>query len=253
VHTGPHCKCHGAKLFDFTMCKRTHHADCSFEEMCARAHVPLHEALGEPAPATWKFTCPSCGEVFDSTAGGQQKLDEELEKIAGCTEPTRKAEALKYADKHDGIMHGQYGVLPCHHVVVEPMHGCHNEFNVVVLQEAIHEHLLVQSTDPALKETIRQMTKEINELWGSMHLQKPLYFGRDDSGTAQPQPTANGPDMKVILRHPKLLPKTMEIMRRGWQLTEPERKKQKEQPSWRCLSLRGLGLPSDFRPSPRSG
>ena len=23
--------------------------------------------------------------------------------------------------------------------------------------------------------------------------------------------------------------------------------------SWRCLSLRGLGLPSDFRPSPRSG
>ena len=94
------------------MCKRTHHADCSFEEMCARAHVPLHEALGEPVPATWKFTCPSCGEVFDSTAGGHQKLDdkdEELEKIAGCTEPTRKAEALKYADKHDDIMHGQYG------------------------------------------------------------------------------------------------------------------------------------------------
>ena len=124
MHTGPHCKCHGAKLFDFTMCKRTHHADCSFEEMCARAHVPLHEALGEPVPATWKFTCPSCGEVFDSTAGGHQKLDdkdEELEKIAGCTEPTRKAEALKYADKHDGIMHGQYGVSPCHHVVVEPM------------------------------------------------------------------------------------------------------------------------------------
>ena len=122
-----------------------------------------------------------------------------------------------------------------------------------MLQEAIHEHLLVQSTDPALKEAIRQMTKEINALWGSMHLQKPLYFGRDDSGIAEPQPTANGPDMKVILRHPKLLPKTMEIMRRGWQLTEPERKKQKEQPSWRCLSLRGLGLPSDFRPSPRSG
>ena len=23
--------------------------------------------------------------------------------------------------------------------------------------------------------------------------------------------------------------------------------------SWRCLTLRGLGLPSDFRPSPRSG
>ena len=82
-----------SKLYDFTMCKRTHHADCSFEEMCARAHVPLHEALGEPVPATWKFTCPSCGEVFDSTAGGHQKLDdkdEELEKIAAGAKGSRK-------------------------------------------------------------------------------------------------------------------------------------------------------------------
>lgn len=59
----PHCKCHGDKLYDFTMDKKTHHGGLDFETLCAMAHVPLHEALGLPTPRTWKFTCPCCNQV----------------------------------------------------------------------------------------------------------------------------------------------------------------------------------------------
>ena len=62
---GPHCRCHGVNLNNFTFCKRTHHnqEDMSFDKMCYRSHTPLHVALGERAPAKWKFTCDICGEV----------------------------------------------------------------------------------------------------------------------------------------------------------------------------------------------
>ena len=59
----PHCNCHGPDLHNFTFCKRTHYCGRTFESMCHMAHVPVHVALGKPAPPKWSFTCPGCNEV----------------------------------------------------------------------------------------------------------------------------------------------------------------------------------------------
>lgn len=163
-------------------------------------------------------------QTYDSADGGQDKMDEEICKLAGMSKSGRTAETRRLADLHHGVVPHQHGVLPFHHKVIEPMHGTHNEFNVL-LDEAVHQHLLVQSTDPKVKSAVLEKTHEINELWGSMHMQKRLYFGRDGNGTPQPAPAVNGPDMKVILRSPTLLPKTLDIMASLWDLTEVERKK----------------------------
>ena len=54
--------------------------------------------------------------------------------------------------------------------------------------------------------------------------------GCDEHGNAQPAPAANGPDMKVILRHPTLLPRSMEIMMQVWDLVEAAPDKQWTEP-----------------------
>ena len=157
-------------------------------------------------------------------------LDEAMSKLASMTTNGRTAETRRLADMHDGVVPHQHGVLPFHHKVIEPMHATHNEFNVL-LDEAVHQHLLVQSSDPKVKEEVLKATRDINALWGSVHMQKRLYYGRDGDGTPQPAPAVNGPDMKVILRHPTLLPKTVDIMMPVWALTEAEREKSSTQPS----------------------
>ena len=73
------------------------------------------------------------------------------------------------------------------------------------------------------------------------HAKKRLYFGRDADGVAQPVPTANGPDMKVILRHESLLPRTMDIMAEVWELTEPLRKEEGKEPSGKAGGKRKKG------------
>ena len=47
----PSCNCSGDDLYNFTFNKRTHYDrnQMSFERMCAHAHVPVWEALGEEA------------------------------------------------------------------------------------------------------------------------------------------------------------------------------------------------------------
>jgi len=163
-------------------------------------------------------------QTYDSANGGQEKIDDEIEKLAIMTKSGRITETRRLADKHDGVVPHQHGVLPFHHKVIEPMHGTHNEFNAL-LDEAVHQHLLVQSNDQKVKKQVLQATGEITALWGSVHMQKRLYFGRDGDGTPQPAPAVNGPDMKVILRHPTLLPKTLDILSGLWDFTEAERKK----------------------------
>ena len=63
----PFCTCcdedETSTLYDYTMDKRTHYGNTTFEELCHRAHVAPWEALGKPEPAEWSFTCPCCGEV----------------------------------------------------------------------------------------------------------------------------------------------------------------------------------------------
>ena len=60
---GPMCGCCDADLYTFSFNKKTHYGRVTFAQLCARAHVPLHEALGEAEPAEWCFECDCCGEV----------------------------------------------------------------------------------------------------------------------------------------------------------------------------------------------
>eukprot|EP00966_Prymnesium_polylepis_P213157 4937082-Prymnesium_polylepis.1 len=99
------------------------------------------------------------------------------------------------------------------------MHGCLSEFNVL-LDESMQQHLLVDSSDKVVQATIASATEEINNLWGGVHMQKRLYWGKDADLKAQPAPAVNGPDMKVIITHPTLLPKSCEIMAQVWDLLE---------------------------------
>ena len=55
-YPGTNCKCHEADLFNFTFDKLQHYNERGFEECCALALVPLHEALGLPEPADWTIT-----------------------------------------------------------------------------------------------------------------------------------------------------------------------------------------------------
>ena len=164
-------------------------------------------------------------QCYDSARGGQAKLDADATKWAGLSKSRFIGEQRTYSDKHHGSRWGEHGVIQYHAMVVEPMHGCHMEFNVL-MGESSHEHLLVVSNDKVVKDKIVEATREINELWGSVHTQQRYYFGRDSDGKPQPSPSVIGPDMKIILAHPTLLPRHMEIMSEVWELTEPERKKQ---------------------------
>ena len=53
---GTNCKCHEADLNNFSFDKLTHYKEVTFEDRCALALVPLHEALGQPEPADWTIT-----------------------------------------------------------------------------------------------------------------------------------------------------------------------------------------------------
>ena len=57
------CGCCDADLYTFSFNKKTHYGRVTFAQLCARAHVPLHEALGEDEPEEWCFECDCCGEV----------------------------------------------------------------------------------------------------------------------------------------------------------------------------------------------
>ena len=135
-------------------------------------------------------------QCYDSARGGQAKLDADATKWAGLSKSRFIGEQRTYYDKHHGSRWGEHGVIPYHAMVVEPMHGCHMEFNVL-MGESSHEHLLVVSNDKVVKDKIVEATREINELWGSVHTQQRYYFGRDSDGKPQPSPSVIVPDMKA--------------------------------------------------------
>lgn len=60
----PFCNCTDQDLYNFSKSKRTHYGSVSFELLCARAHVPLWEALGQPEPSNWTLVCDCCQQVY---------------------------------------------------------------------------------------------------------------------------------------------------------------------------------------------
>ena len=87
----------------------------------------------------------------------------------------------KEANLHLGTMLRRGPGIPFHHVVFDPMHGCHNEVNVL-LDESVHKHLMVDSPDAEVKRAIEEAQAEINRMWRDANLPKFIQFGKDGQG-----------------------------------------------------------------------
>jgi hypothetical protein len=163
------------------------------------------------------LTLASAAQVFDSADGGRAKLDAldlKLSKLEG----TAHANALtKHGRGHAGQQLRRSPLLPFHHVVFDPMHAVHNEANVL-LDEAVHKHLMVESSDPQVKKVIDAAQSKINALWKAAQLPKFIQFGRDKQGAHSH--ALNGPAFKAIWRQPDLLIKTIDLMRPVYALLE---------------------------------
>jgi hypothetical protein len=71
-------------------------------------------------------------QVFDSTKGGRAKLDGERETRLGWSDSKRATEDEKYAKQHHGQCWSCEPLLPFDIVQFDPMHGVHNELNVIL-------------------------------------------------------------------------------------------------------------------------
>ena len=105
-----------------------------------------------------------CSQVFDSEKGGRAKLEKLDDELAQMDERPRDNRLKKHAKGtvkcagHHGQQLRRAPLLPVHHFVFDPMHGVHNEANIL-LDEAVHKHLMVESSDAAVKKVIEEATR----------------------------------------------------------------------------------------------
>lgn len=106
-------------------------------------------------------------QPFGTNHGGMAKLHKIDEWLSSLTDQKMNNELKKHAKKCCAQQLRRPPILPFHHVVFDPMHGIHNEINVL-LDEAVHQHLMVD--DPSVKATIEEAQKKINKEWADAHL-----------------------------------------------------------------------------------
>jgi hypothetical protein len=95
-----------------------------------RAHAA---ALSRPSPPHARRShAPARSQVYDSADGGMAKLERERTERAGWDDAKTKREDEKYAHQHHGSVWGREPLIPFHYVQWDPMHGLHNEFNVLL-------------------------------------------------------------------------------------------------------------------------
>ena len=154
--------------------------------------------------------------MFDSKKGGKKKL--EALDIAVAEQPNL---LKKEANLHLGTMLRRGPGIPFHHVVFDPMHGCHNEVNVL-LDESVHKHLMVDSPDAEVKRAIEEAQAEINRMWKDANLPKFIQFGKDGQGAHSH--ALDGPSFKAAFRHPTLITQTIQVMQaKVYQLLETKK------------------------------
>ena len=185
---------------------------------CSRtpAHL-LADASHARAPTR---LCARARQHFGTAHGGYAKLEIIDAKLALLDDKNRAKELKKHADRHLAQQLRREPLLPFHFVVFDPMHGVHNEINVL-LDEAVHKHLMVESTDPVVNEIIERKTIEINQLWKDANLSKFIQFGKDGKGAHSH--ALNGPAFKDMMRAPKLVVSTIEKMKEVYALLESKR------------------------------
>ena len=220
----PFCECcdetDRPALYDFTRCTETHYGGTTFADLCHRAHCATWEALGEKEPEGWHFECPCCQTAFGTDHGGRAALDEIDAKLHGM-EPGPLASTLKtHAKTHLAQMLRRWPLLPFHYVTHDPMHGVHNEANAV-LDEAVHKHLMVESTDAEVKKTLEIAQAAINTLWKAANLPKYIQFGRDGQGAHSH--ALNGPCFEKVWSTPQLIIDTITLMGPVYALLESKK------------------------------
>ena len=220
----PFCECcdetDRPALYDFTLCTETHYGGTTFADLCHRAHCATWEALGEKEPEGWHFECPCCQTAFGTDHGGRAALDEIDAKLLGM-EPGPLASTLKtHAKTHLAQMLRRWPLLPFHYVTHDPMHGVHNEANAV-LDEAVHKHLMVESTDAEVKKTLEIAQAAINTLWKAANLPKYIQFGRDGQGAHSH--ALNGPCFEKVWSTPQLIIDTITLMGPVYALLESKK------------------------------
>ena len=218
----PYCDCHDAQLYDFTKDKRTHYGDGTlpFEMLCARAHIPVWQALGEPEPQSWSMTCDCCDTTWSSSDGGLDRLQKERDDMAEQPENVRARELEKHAKRHHGQGFDRPPLLPVHYVVFDPMHGVHMEGNVL-FDEAIHQHLALESPDAEVQQVLDAAKRKVNDLWASAHLPKFIQFGKDGKGAHTH--AMNGPTFKAVMRNAPLLKATFQAMQPVYALLDAKK------------------------------
>eukprot|EP00966_Prymnesium_polylepis_P254205 5874768-Prymnesium_polylepis.1 len=97
------------------------------------------------------------------------------------------------------------------------MHGVHNEANVL-LDEVVHKHLMVESTDPEVKAAIEKATTSINQRWKDANTPKFIQFGRDETGAHSH--AMNGPTAEFVMDRPDLIIGTIQDMAPVYALLE---------------------------------
>ena len=220
----PFCECcdetDRPALYDFTRCTETHYGGTTFPDLCHRAHCATWEALGQKEPEFWHFKCPCCQAAFGTDHGGRAALDEIDAKLSGM-EPGPLASTLKlHAKLHLAQMLRRRPLLPFHYVTHDPMHGVHNEANAV-LDEAVHKHLMVESTDAEVKKALETAQAAINKLWKAANLPKYIQFGRDGQGAHSH--ALNGPCFEKVWSTPQLIIDTIELMGPVYALLESKK------------------------------
>ena len=148
----PFCGCCDIDLFNFSMSKLDHYGKITFKILCNRAHVPLWQALDQPEPEHWCFTCDCCNEVspaavpfcsyyftlsaihmtcaqvYDKAEGGVAKLEREAVSRSSASASDQE----RYARLHLSSQFDMEPLIPFHYVQWDPMHGLHNELNVLL-------------------------------------------------------------------------------------------------------------------------
>ena len=220
----PFCECcdetDRPALYDFTKCTKSHYGSTTFADLCHRAHCAAWEALGQKEPAYWYFKCPCCPAEFGTDHGGKAALDAIDEKLFSLENEYRAREQNGHAKKHMAQQLRRWPLLPFHHVVHDPMHAVHNEANAL-LDEAVHKHLVVESTDAEVKKTLAAAQEAINKLWKDANLPKFIQFGRDGQGAHSH--ALNGPCFEKVWSTPDLIIKTIELMQPVYELLESKK------------------------------
>ena len=216
----PSCACCADDLYNFTFDKRTHYGSdrMSFASMCARAHVPVWEALGEEEPDEWSMYCDRCDKTWTHD-GGMAQLEKEREVIERKESSAREKAMKEHAKDHLGQCYGRPPLVPFHHALFDPMHACHNEVNAL-LDESVHKHLALgaDSTNKEVQRVCAHAQATVNQLWRDANLPKHIQFGKVDG--KELEHALNGPAFNKAFGTPGLLQNTMNAMDPVWRLRE---------------------------------